>query len=84
MKVILLLTVFGIICITVGLLGLYASVIQRLSKLERDHKESNKTIKRNKKRIEVLEARDQATSDRVVITHEWKEADGIRYPSQEV
>lgn len=84
MKVILLLTVFGTICITVGLLGLYASVIQRLSKLERDHKESNKTIKRNKKRIEVLEARDQAESDKIVITHKWDEVSGIRYPSEEV
>lgn len=84
MKVILLLTVSGTICITVGLLGLYASVIQRLSKLERDHKESNKTIKRNKKRIEVLEARDQAESDKIVITHKWDEISGIRYPSEEV
>lgn len=84
MKILLLWTVVGSILIAVGLLGLYANVTARLRAIEKSIKKSNKDHSRMNQRVRVLEERDAAKSDRIVISHEWAEADGIRYPSQEV
>lgn len=84
MKVILLLTIVGTSMIAVGLLGLYVNVTRRLNAIEKTISTEKKKHSRTRQRVRVLEERDADESDRVIITHEWKEADGIRYPSQEV
>ena len=84
MRLILFMTVIGTVLIAAGLLGLYINVTLRLRDIERSVDEVKKKHSRTRQRVRVLEERDAAESDRVVITHEWKEADGIRYPSQEV
>lgn len=84
MTYILLMTVLGSIMVTVGLLGLYFNITYRLNKIEHDMKDHRKNIRKNHQDIKVLKERTAQESDRIVIEHAWQEADGIRYPSQEV
>ena len=84
MTYLLLLTVLGSIMVTVGLLGLYFNITYRLNKIEHDMKDHRKNIRKNHQDIKILKERAAQESDRIVISHEWQEADGIRYPSQEV
>ena len=84
MKVILLMTIIGSIMITIGLMGLYFNVTYRLSKLEHDMKDQRKDIRKNHSDIKVIKERAAQESDKIIIQHEWTEAKGIRYPSQEV
>lgn len=83
MRVLLGLTILGIVLVTVGLLGLYVNVTHRLNKLQRELKAFNRDIRKNHNEIKVLKERAAQESDRIVITHEYKPAD-ISYPSQEV
>ena len=83
MKVILLLTVLGTL-IAVGLLGLYVNVTMRLKEIENDIHDIKKKSSRSRERIRILEDRAADQSDHVIITHQWDEVSGIRYPSQEV
>lgn len=80
----LLLTCVAGILITTGLMGLYANVCYRLRQIEKDIKSQGKKINTNKRDIRVIKEREAQKSDRVIITHAWDEAEGIRYPSQEV
>lgn len=83
MRVLLGLTILGIVLVTVGLLGLYVNVTHRLNKLQRELKASIRDISKNHNDIKILKQRAADESDRIVITHEYKPAD-ISYPSQEV
>ena len=83
MRVLLGLTILGIVLITVGLLGLYVNVTHRLNKLQRELKASIRDISKNHNEIKVLKERAAQESDRIIIQHEYKPAD-INYPSQEV
>lgn len=84
MKVILLLTVLGTTLIAVGLLGLYVNVTMRLKDIENDIQDVKKKHSRTRERVKILENRAADQSDHVIITHQWDEVSGIRYPSQEV
>lgn len=84
MKLILLGTIIGTVLIASGLLMLYVDVCRRIKDLESDLNDISKKHSRTKQRVRVLEQRDQEKSNRVVITHSWDEASGIRYPSEEV
>lgn len=84
MQLILMLTVVGTIAITIGLIGLYSSVVIRLNKIEKDMKKRSRKHDRLEGRVYVLEQRDRDEADHIIIKHEWDEASGIRYPSQEV
>ena len=83
MRVLLGLTILGIVLVTVGLLGLYVNVTHRLNKLQRELKASNRDIRKNHNDIKVLKERAAQESDRIIIQHEYKSAD-ISFPSQEV
>ena len=84
MDIILLFTVTAAILVTIGLLGLYINVTARIKNIERDMKAHRAELSNHKSRLKVIEERAAQESDRIVITHEWKEAGDIRYPSQEV
>lgn len=84
MKVLLMLTIIGTVMIAVGLLGLYINVTMRLHDIEDSIDDVKKKHSRTRQRVKVLEDRAAEESDRVIITHKWDEASGIRYPSQEV
>ena len=83
MQLILMLTVVGTIAITIGLIGLYSSVVIRLNKIEKSMKKRSREHSRLEGRVYVLEQRDRVEADHIIIKHEWDEASGIRYPSQE-
>ena len=83
MRVLLGLTILGIVLVTVGLLGLYVNVTHRLNKLQRELKASNRDIRKNHNEIKVLKERAAQESDRIIIQHEYKSAD-ISFPNQEV
>ena len=70
--------------IAVGLLGLYINVTKRLNDLEKDFNKSEKKHSRTRQRVRDLEEEARKKKDSVTIFHKWDEADGIRYPSQEV
>lgn len=84
MKLVLLGAIIGTVLIASGLLMLYVDVCRRIKDLESDLNDISKKHSRTKQRVRVLEQRDQEKSNRVVITHSWDEASGIRYPSEEV
>lgn len=84
MKTLLLLTVIGTMMITVGLLGLYINTTYRIRQIEKELKSHKKDIKQNRTDIDICKERAAQESDHIVITHEWNEASGIRYPSEEV
>lgn len=83
MKVILMLTVVGTICVTVGLLGLYVSTTKRLYALEKEIKAHKSELTTHKRQIGVIEKRAQDESDRIVITHEYTAKDAPSYPNKE-
>lgn len=84
MKILLLLTVIGTMMITVGLLGLYVNTTYRIRQIEKELKSHKKDIRKNRTDIAICKERAAQASDHIVITHEWNEVSGIRYPSQEV
>lgn len=84
MKLVLLGAIIGTVLIASGLLMLYVDVCRRIKDLESDLNDISKKHSRTKQRVRALEQRDQEKSNRVVITHSWDEASGIRYPSEEV
>lgn len=84
MRIILLLTVLGTVMIAVGLLGLYINVTLRLRDIERSVDEVKKKHSRTRQRVKDLEDGANRKKNSVTIFHKWDEADGIRYPSQEV
>ena len=84
MKVLLMLTIIGIVMIAVGLLGLYINVTMRLHDIEDSVDDVKKKHSRTRQRVKDLEDEAKKKKDSVAIFHKWDEADGIRYPSQEV
>lgn len=84
MKLLLMFTVLGTVLVATGLLGLWIQTTLRIREIENELKANSKDIKKNRRKISILEERDAQKSDKIVISHEWNEAAGIRYPSQEV
>lgn len=63
--ILLLLTVVGIIFVTVGLLGLYIDVNRRIKALKKSLRSTDRLALHNEKRISVIEQRDRDQSDHV-------------------
>ena len=84
MKVLLMLTIIGIVMIAVGLLGLYVNVTKRLHDLERSVGDVRKKHSRTRQRVKDLEDQAKKEADQFTFYHKWDEAADIRYPSQEV
>lgn len=83
-RILLMMTIVGTIMIAVGLLGLYVNVTKRLHDIERSVGDVKKKHSRTRQRVKELEDEANRKKNSVTIFHKWDEADGIRYPSQEV
>lgn len=64
-RILLLLTIIGIIFVTLGLLGLYIDVNRRIKALKKSLKSTDRLVLHNEKRISVIEQRDRDASDHV-------------------
>jgi hypothetical protein len=82
MKTILLLTVIGIILVTVGLTGLYFDVRARLKAINKELRAHESEISAHKKDIRIIKERAATESDRVIICHE-SAASGVKFPNEE-
>ena len=72
MRLILGLTILGVVLVTLGLLGLYVDVTRRLHHIEDQLKKHNAEISDHKRDIRVIKERAAQESDKVVVVHEWK------------
>lgn len=63
--VLLLLTVIGIIFVTVGLLGLYIDVNRRIKALKKSLRNTDRLVINNERRISVIEQRDRDQAEHV-------------------
>lgn len=79
--VVLLFVLAGVICVTVGGLGLYFTTKQRLDELEEALIAYDRDISNNKREIRKLDRKLDQQCDRVIIYHE-NDSD-IKYPNQE-
>ena len=64
-RILLLLTIIGIIFVTLGLLGLYIDVNRRIKALKKSLRSTDHLVSRNEKRISVIEQRDRDQSEHV-------------------
>jgi hypothetical protein len=64
-RILLLLTIIGIILVTLGLLGLYVDVTLRLKRINNSIREQKRELGRTKDRVKVIEDRDRDSSNHV-------------------
>lgn len=64
-RILLLLTIIGIILVTLGLLGLYVDVTMRLKRINNSIREQKRELGRTKDRVKVIEDRDRDSSNHV-------------------
>lgn len=76
--ILLLLTVVGIIFVTVGLLGLYVDVNRRIMALKKSMKNTQRLTLDHDSRIKVIEQRDRDASDHIYI-HNTDKSDEIQF-----
>ena len=77
-RILLLLTVVGIILVTLGLLGLYIDVNRRIIALKRSLKNTDRLVLHNEKRIKAIEQRDRDQSDHVYFCTD-NECDDVKF-----
>lgn len=80
-RILLLLTVVGMILITLGLLGLYVDVTRRLNRVNETIRNQRKAISETKDKVKVLEDRDKSASNHVYFCtdNEIDEEPDIKY-----
>ena len=76
--ILLLLTIVGIILVTVGLLGLYVDVNRRIKALKRSVKNTQRVALDHDSRIKVIEQRSRDASDHIYI-HNTDKSNEIQY-----
>lgn len=81
MDIILLFALAGVICLTVGGLGLYFNTKKRLEDIEEALLLYDKDITNNKREIRKLDRKLDQQCDRVIIYH--NDGSDIKYPNQE-
>lgn len=81
--VVLLFVLAGVICVTVGGLGLYFTTKQRLDELEEALIAYDRDITNNKREIGKLDRKLDQQCDRVIIYHKNDNDPDIKYPNQE-
>lgn len=64
-RILLLLTIIGIILVTLGLLGLYVDVTLRLKRINNSIREQKRELGRTKNRVKVIEDRNRDSSNHV-------------------
>ena len=77
-RILLLLTVVGIILVTLGLLGLYIDVNRRLRALKKSLMTTNQVVFKQDRRIDVIEQRDRDQSDHVYFCTD-NECDDVKF-----
>lgn len=78
MRILLLLTLVGIILITLGLTGFYINVCYRLNEIEESMKSYDREITNQNRKIRVIQDREAEKSDKVIITYEPKDT-GVKF-----
>lgn len=81
--VVLLFVLAGVICVTVGGIGLYITTKQRLDELEEALIAYDRDITNNKREIRKLDRKLDQQCDRVIIYHKNDNDSDIKYPNQE-
>ena len=81
--VVLLFVLAGVICVTVGGLGLYFTTKKRIDELEEALIAYDRDITNNKREIRKLDRKLDRQCDRVIIYHENDSSSDIKYPNQE-
>lgn len=79
MKMLLALTILGVVLTVVGLIGMYINACLRIADLEDELKSHKAEISKHKKRIKVLETREAEKSDRVVIMHSYNDKSAPKF-----
>ena len=77
-RILLFLTVIGVILVTVGLLGLYIDVNRRIKALKKSLRSTDRLVLNNEKRISVIEQRDRDQSDHVYFATD-NEIDEVKF-----
>ena len=72
----------GMLCVTVGGLGLYFTTKQRLDELEEALIAYDRDITNNKREIRKLDRKLDQQCDRVIIYHKNDNDSDIKYPSK--
>lgn len=80
-RILLMLTVIGIILVTLGLLGLYIDVTRRLNAVKRSLRNTDRLALANSRRLDVIEQRDRDQAEHVYFCtdNECDEARDIKY-----
>ena len=76
--ILLLLTIVGIILVTIGLLGLYVDVNRRIKALKKSVKNTQRVALNHDSRIKAIEQRDRDQSDHVYFATD-NEIDEIQF-----
>jgi hypothetical protein len=77
-RLILLLTIVGIILITLGLMGLYVDVNRRLIALKKSQRNTNKLVIAQNRRLDVIEQRDREAAEHIYICCD-KPGDDVKF-----
>lgn len=77
-RLILLLTIVGIILITLGLMGLYFDVSRRLIALKKSLRNTDKLVINQNRRIDVIEQRDREAAEHIYICCD-KPGDDVKF-----
>jgi 3-keto-L-gulonate-6-phosphate decarboxylase len=80
--VVLLFVLAGLICVTVGGLGLYFTTKKRIEDIEEALIAYDRDITNNKREIRKLDRKLDQQCDRVIIYHKNDDSD-LKYPNQE-
>lgn len=78
-RLILLLTIVGIILITLGLMGLYIDVNRRLIALKKSQRNTNKLVIDQNRRLDVIEQRDREAAEHIYICCDGEPIKDIKY-----
>lgn len=70
MRILLMLTLIGIVLITLGLMGLYVDVNRRLIAIKKSLKNTNKLVVVQSRRLDVIEQRDREAAEHIYICHD--------------
>lgn len=81
--VVLLFVLAGLICVTVGGLGLHFTTKKRIDELEEALIAYDRDITNNKREIMKLDRKLEQQCDRVIIYHTNENDSNIKYPNQE-
>ncbi len=81
-RLILLLTIVGIILITLGLMGLYIDVNRRLIALKKSLRNTDKLVINQNRRLDVIEQRDREAAEHIYICCDGEPVKDIKFKGE--